>query len=346
MILTVKEIIHETNDSVSVILKNKNFFNKIKYKAGQFLTVKIPIKNKIEKRAYSFSSSPVTDKFLKITVKKVKEGLVSNYICNSLKAGEKIEIEKPAGSFYIEPNKNASFNYVFFAGGSGITPIFSIIKTVLEKEPLSKILLIYSNRDEQSIIFKKHLENLSQKFANNFAVEHILEKNSDKSHNYHQDLLNEELVNEILVKYNLKYPEGKYMMCGPQGFMDNAKKILAKNGISRDQIKLEAFKANFVTSSDAKDLVSTVTIYYNNKKHTIDVPGDKTILQAAMANNVLLPYSCRSGMCSSCKAKCLSGKVKMIDGHLLPKEEIDEGNILTCISFPKTKNIGISFIND
>ncbi len=346
MVLTVKEIIHETEDSVSVILKNNRFFNKIKYKAGQFLTVKIPIKDKIEKRAYSFSSSPFHDKFLRITVKKVKEGLVSNYICNSLKVGEKIEIEKPSGSFYVEPDKKANFKYVFFAGGSGITPIFSIIKTVLEKEPLSSILLIYANRNEQSIIFKKHLEDLSQLYSEKLAVEHILEKNISELDNYHQDLLNEELITEILSKHNISYPDGKYMMCGPQGFMDKAKEILNNNGITRDKIKLEAFKANFVTSSDAKDLVCTATIYFENKKHTLDIPGDKTILQAALANNILLPYSCRSGMCSSCKAKCVTGDVKMIDGHFLSEDEVAEGNILTCISFPKSKNIGISFMND
>ncbi len=346
MILTVKEIIHETEDSVSVILKNNRFFNKIKYKAGQFLTVKIPIKNKIEKRAYSFSSSPFSDKFLRITVKKVKEGLVSNYICNSLKVGEKIEIEKPSGSFYIEPEKNATYKYVFFAGGSGITPIFSIIKTVLEKEPLSTILLLYANRDEQSIIFKKYLEDLTQLYPQNFSVEHILEKNIADLPNYHQDLLNEELVTEILSKHNIHYTDGKYMMCGPQGFMDKAKEILADNGITRDKIKLEAFKANFVSSSDSKDLLSDVTIYLDGKKHTLAIPGDKTILQAALTNNVLLPYSCRSGMCSSCKAKCVTGEVRMIDGHLLSEDEMVEGNILTCISFPKSRNVGISFMND
>ncbi|MCK8523362.1 ferredoxin--NADP reductase [Aquimarina sp. D1M17] len=346
MILTVKEIIHETDDAVSVVLKNNSFFNKIKYKAGQFLTVKIPFKNKIEKRAYSFSSSPVTDKFLKITVKKVKEGLVSNYICNSLKAGQKLEIEKPAGSFFIEPDKNAKIKYVLFAAGSGITPIFSIIRTVLEKEPLSSIVLIYANRDERSIIFKKHLEDLSQLYADRFAVEHILEKNQNDASNYHQDLLNEELTTDILTKHDLQYSDGKYMMCGPPGFMEQAKKILANNGIQRNRIKLEAFKADFVTSSDAKDLLSNVTLYFDNKKHTLDVPGDKTILQAALSNNILLPYSCRSGMCSSCKAKCVTGEVKMIDGHFLSDDEVAEGSILTCVSFPKSSTIGISFMND
>ncbi|MBQ4821071.1 ferredoxin--NADP reductase [Aquimarina sp. MMG016] len=346
MLLTVKEIIPETDDAVSVILKNNFFFNKIKYKAGQFLTVKILINNKVEKRAYSFSSSPVIDNFLKITVKKVEKGLVSNYICNTLKPGQKIEVEKPAGSFFIVPNKNIQFKYILFAGGSGITPIFSIIKTVLEKEPLSKIILIYANRNEESTIFKKAIENLEENYPNSFAVEHILEKKKSDKPNYHQDLLNKELIDDILKKHNTAYEDGKYMMCGPQGFMDKAKEILAERGITRDKIKLEAFSANFITSSDAKKLKSSVIIYHDNQKHTLDIGGDKTILQAAMANNIMLPYSCRSGMCSSCKAKCISGTVKMIDGHLLSEEEVAEGHILTCISFPTSDNVSISFIND
>lgn len=346
MIVTVKEIIQETDDAVSVIIKNNSLFNKVKYKAGQFLTVKIPFKNKIEKRAYSFSSSPVLDKFLKITVKKVQEGLVSNYICDQLKAGQKLDIDPAAGSFFVVPDKKASHQYILFAAGSGITPIFSIIRTVLEKEPLSKILLVYANRNEESIIFKKAIEDLEELYPNKFAVEHILEQKKSDKKNHHQDLLNEELLNEILAKHSLTYEVGKYMMCGPQGFMDIAKNILADHGITREKIKLEAFSSNFISPSDAKDLESTVTIYLENKKHTIDVRGDKTILQAAMANNIMLPYSCRSGMCSSCKAKCVSGEVRMIDGHLLSDDELIDGNILTCISFPTTPNVSVSFIKD
>lgn len=345
MILTVKEIINETEDSVSVIFKT-NIFNKIRYKSGQFLTVKIPINNKIEKRAYSFSSSPVSDKFPKITVKKVKKGLVSNYLCNKLKIGQKIEVEKPAGSFFIEPNVKASNQYVFFAAGSGITPIFSISKTILEKEPLSQVLLIYANRNKESIIFKKALEDISEKYPENFFTEHVLEKNTSSKPNYHQDLINDELVDYLFTKHKYDYQNCKIMMCGPQGFMNSAKEILYKKNVTRDKIKVEAFRNSLITANDSKNLTSTVVIYKDNKKQIVEIPGDKTILQGAMANNIVLPYSCRSGMCSSCKAKCVNGKVKMIDGHFLSPQEVDEGYILTCISFPTTNNVAVSYLND
>lgn len=346
MLLTVKEIIHETEDAVSVVLSKGGFFSPVKYKAGQFLIVKIPIKNKIEKRAYSFSSSPSTDKFLRITVKKVEKGIVSNYICNSLKVGEKLEIEKPAGSFFVVPEKKAQLTYVLFAGGSGITPIFSIIRTILEKEPLSKILLIYANRNESSTIFKEEIEKIEIAHPNSFAVEHLLEKRQSDKPNYHQDLLNKDLVIEILQKHQITFSTHKYMMCGPAGFMEKAKEILTENGISREQIKMEAFTADLISSGDAKDLVSTITVYQEGKKSILDMPGDKTILQAAMANNIILPYSCRAGMCSSCKAKCVSGEVQMTDGHFLSEKEVADGDILTCISYPKSDTVSISFIND
>ncbi|UZO81068.1 ferredoxin--NADP reductase [Aquimarina sp. ERC-38] len=346
MQLKVTEIINETEDAVSVVLKNNALFNKVKYKAGQFLTVKIPIENKIEKRAYSFSSSPVTDKFLQITVKKVKEGLVSTYICDQLRVGQKLEIEKPAGSFYVDSDKKATNRYVLFAAGSGITPIFSITKTVLEKEPLSSVLIFYANRNPASIIFKKHLEVLEEKYPKRFSIEHILEETSEEKPNYHQDLLNEDLVTELFLKHKLAFEDGFYMMCGPHGYMDVAKEILANKGIPRNKIKLEAFEVSTVITGDSKDMTSAVTIHQEDGTHTIQAKGDKTILQSAMAERITLPYSCRSGMCSSCKAKCISGEVRMIDGHFLTDEEVAEGNILTCISFPLTEKVGISFVKD
>jgi len=159
MLLTVEKIIHETDDAVSVVFnKPTGLFSRFKYKPGQFMTLKIPVGNKIQNRSYSLSSNPWIDKFLRITVKKVEGGLVSNYICNDLKEGQKIEIDKPTGGFFVDPKKNISQNYVLFAGGSGITPIYSIITSVLEKEPKSTILLVYANRNEKSIIFKNELE--------------------------------------------------------------------------------------------------------------------------------------------------------------------------------------------
>jgi len=345
MLLTVEKIIHETDDAVSVVFnKPSGIFSRFKYKPGQFMTLKIPIENKIENRSYSLSSNPWIDKFLRITVKRVEGGLVSNYICNNLKEGQKIEIDKPTGGFYVDPKKNASLNYVLFAGGSGITPIFSIITSVLDKEPKSTILLVYANRNEKSIIFKNELEEIESKHPNRISIEYLLDDSSGTlKPNYHKERLNDILLDQILKNKNIGYNQGKFMLCGPQGFMDATVEILEQKGVTKSNIQLEAFTAdlNKLKEQSESAVTSTVTVTSVGAKDVIQVEKGKTILQAAMDSNIEIPYSCRSGMCSSCKAKCSSGKIKMMDGHLLPPNEVEDGYVLTCVAFPESENVEI-----
>jgi len=342
MKLTVQKITKETKDAVTVSFKNGGLFNKIKYKPGQFLTLHVPINNAIHKRAYSFSSNPFLDKDLRVTIKRVEKGLVSNYVHDKLKVGDVLEIDKPSGSFYIEPQKKEQKQYVLFAGGSGITPIYSIATTILTKEPNSKILLVYANQDFDSIIFYKEIETLEQKFPDTFSVAHILSNNNQISPKYHAGLATSDLINSIFKNNNLPFGDHTYMICGPFGYMEIVKAILAEKGIERHQIKVELFKSPQVKIA-AKDLVSTVAIKFEGVTHEIKIPRNKSILQSAMANNIALPYSCRSGMCSTCKATCISGDITMTEGHFMEQKEIDEGKILTCISYPTSDKVIISF---
>ncbi|WP_010523427.1 ferredoxin--NADP reductase [Aquimarina agarivorans] len=342
MLLTVDKIVQETDDAVSVIFKKPGFFSSIKYKSGQFLTLKVPVKNRIENRSYSLSSSPWLHKYLRITVKKVKDGLVSNYICDQLKEGQKIEIDKPMGNFFVVPNKKEANQYILLAGGSGITPIYSIILSVLEKEPKSSILLIYANQNKNTIIFKKELEALLQKYPDRIVMHHFLESVDTPEKHYYEGRLNETKLNEILQTKGIAYSTGKFMLCGPQGFMDAAVAILTNNGVPENKIMLEAFTADLSKMEAESVDASSVTLSGVGFDSTITVNKGETILKAALDSNVEIPYSCRSGMCSSCKAKCTSGSVKMLDGHLLPENEIAEGYILTCISFPTSENVAIT----
>ena len=338
MKLLVKNIIKETDDAVSIVFKNGNLFKKLKYKPGQFLTIHVPIDGKVHKRAYSFSSNPYTDKDLKITIKRVEEGLVSNYVHDFLKIGDKLEVNNPTGSFYIEPKKENQKQYVLFAGGSGVTPVFSILKSILSKEKDSKVLLIYANQTVESIIFYHEILSLQSEYLNNLAVEHVISSNNSRKDKYHTGFLTKDLLDTIFKKRNLTYDDHTYMICGPFGYMEKVKEILKANGISRNQITVEVFKLPEIKLS-GKDLVSNVTIKHANQEHQLTVKGDTTILQEAMFKNVVLPYSCRSGMCSECKAKCTEGEVKMLDGHFLPESEVAQGNILTCISYPLSEKI-------
>ena len=340
MKLVVKDIKRETKDAVSIFFKNGNLFGKLKYKPGQFLTLHTPIDGKVQKRSYSFSSNPHTDKDLKITVKQVEKGLVSSFLCQDLKVGAKFEVDKPQGSFYVEPDKNAQKQYVLFAGGSGITPVFSIIKSVLTNEPKSSIILIYANQDLDSIIFHEEIKELQKEFPSAFNVEHILSRNSESSENYHSGLATAALYEYIFNKHKLKFDDHVYMICGPFGFMEKTKEILASKGVQRNEIIVEVFKAPEVKVS-GKDLISEVEIKFDGQVHNIQVSGDKSILRVAMANNIALPYSCRSGVCSTCKAKCVSGDIEMTQGHFLEQTEVDNGSILTCVSYPKSDKITI-----
>ncbi len=340
MKLLIKDLIKETDDALSISFKNGNLFKKLKYKPGQFLTIHVPIENKVHKRAYSFSSNPFTDKDLKITIKRVEKGLVSNYVHDHLKVGDKLEVDDPTGSFFIEPKKERQKQYVLFAGGSGITPIFSILKSILSKEKDSKILLVYANQTVESIIFYHEILTLESEYPNNLSVEHIISSNNTRKDKYHSGFLTKPLLDTIFEKHNLNYDDHKYMICGPFAYMEKVKEILKANGITRDKITLEVFKLPEIKVS-GKDLVSNVTIKHAGKEHKLDVKGDVTILQQAMFKNIVLPYSCRSGMCSECKGTCVDGKVKMLDGHFLPESEVAEGKILTCISYPLTEKVTI-----
>lgn len=340
MKLLVKEIIKETDDAISISFKNGNFFKKLKYKPGQFLTIHVPIEKEVHKRAYSFSSNPYTDRDLKITIKRVEKGLVSNYVHNHLKVGDKLEVDDPAGSFYIEPTKKGTKQYILFAGGSGVTPMFSIVKSVLTEEKDSKVLLVYANQNIESIIFHDEIKALENEFGAQFSVEHIISSNKETANNYHSGLATNAILETIFSKHKLDFGDHTYMICGPFGYMEKIKELLKLKGVSREKIKIEVFKAPVVKVT-GKNLMSRVTLKVDGQSHQLEVRGDKSILQQAMSESIVLPYSCRSGMCSTCKAKCVSGAVNMTDGHLLPEEEVNQGAILTCISYPASKDIVI-----
>lgn len=340
MKLVVNNIKRETKEAVSIYFKNGNFFKKLKYKPGQFLTLEVPVNGKTEKRIYSFSSNPFTDKELKITVKEVENGLVSKYLCNDVKIGDKFEVENPQGSFYVEPKKESQKQYVLFAGGSGITPVFSIVKSVLTNEPKSKVLLIYANKNKDSIIFHDEINALLNEYSSTFKVEHILSENDETIENYHTGLASNVLFIKIFNKHNLSFKNNIYMICGPFGYMEKTKEILILNKVERNEILVEVFKSPQVKVF-GKDHISDVQIIFKGETHQLKVPGNKSILSVAMSNNIPLPYSCRSGMCSTCKGVCVSGEIEMTEGHFLEKTEVDNGKILTCISYPKSEQVTI-----
>lgn len=333
----VKEVIRETSDAVSLVLD----FPKINYKAGQFLTLNFNIKGQSIQRSYSLSSSPALDELPTITVKKVHNGIVSSYINDQISVGIELASFAPIGNFFIEPKASNARQVVMFGAGSGITPLMSMIKTLLALEPSSKVALVYCNSNENSIIFQESLIKLERLYPNRFQVIHILSKPS-KDWVGLEGRVSSEMILQLIEQIPVIYPiKAEYYLCGPDGFMEIVKKGLSLLKVPSSNIFFESF--NLVEAKESGATIdSEVTIKYRKSTYVIKVPAGKTILEAAQSAKVNIPYSCQGGVCSACMGKCISGKVKVSDEQAaLSSSEIDNGYILTCLGFALTPTVEI-----
>lgn len=348
--LKVREVIKETADAISIVFEQPE--EKIPYKPGQFFTLIPTIEGKKVRRAYSVCTSPFVDPHPAVTVKRVQDGLVSNYLNDTLKAGDMLEVMEPMGVFTVEPQQEHARHVILLGGGSGITPLMSIAKSVLHMEPDSQVSLIYANRSEESIIFKAGLDALEKKYAGRFHVTHVLEQ-LPASWICPTGLLNPELLKELLDKLPKAAPAyTEYYMCGPEGMMVNVEETLKELNIPKEQVHRESFVAGKTEKVEgAADPVKAagddapksreVTVILDGEEHKFTVEPDKTILETALDLDIDLPYSCQSGLCTACRGKCLSGKVKLDEEEGLSESEIDEGYVLTCVGHPLTDDVVI-----
>ena len=338
--LKIKEIKKETDDAVTVIFEKPA--EPLQYKPGQFLTLILPIDGEEVRRSYSLSSSPFTDENPAVTVKRVDQGKASNYINDHLKPGDTFKVMKPAGHFVVEPDAQNEKTYILFAAGSGITPVMSIIKSVLAVEPKSTVLLIYQNRHENSIIFKDELEQLEQQHPGRFTIIHFLSRPSAnwQGRQGHVDGDNtKEILSEVV---NGNFDDAEYYVCGPEGFMHAVLQALEEQGIPGKQIHRESFytadepakKSSEAADDSGKTASFEVTILLDGEEYKVQVPPEKTILEAALDENIDMPFSCQSGVCTACRGKLLEGELHRGDEDGLSNEEIEEGYVLNCVSRP------------
>ena len=346
--LTVKEIIAETKDAISVAFEQPSNGN-IPYKSGQFLTLITTIQGKEVRRAYSLCSSPFVDNDLVVSVKRVDKGLMSNWLPDNLKVGAKMKVMDPMGQFTTEFTNENKRHLILFAGGSGITPMMSIIKSVLNQEPDSICSLIYCNRDIDSIIFKNQLEHLQTTDEGRLHVIHILD-NAPMNWQGYSGLLNKEMLTKLFERIpDWGLAKTTYLMCGPEGMMKNVDNLLAEHNIPLAKIFKESFVTGVIdkpkkeeaekTTSDKK--IREVTIKYDGNEHKIMVHPNRTILETALEAGIDLPYSCQSGLCTACRGKALSGQVKLDEEEGLSKSERAEGYVLTCVGHPMTDDVVI-----
>ncbi len=344
--LKVKEVINETNDAISIHFEHPDS-GEIQYKSGQFFTVIANINGKEERRAYSLCTSPFVDPNPAVTVKRVEGGLMSNFLNDNVKSGDSLELMEPIGNFTTEFSSNNHRHLVLFGGGSGITPLMSIAKSALNQEPNSKVSLIYANRNINSIIFKSTLDEMLGEFHGRFEVKHVLE-NKPESMDCPEGYLTEQIIKETLaVLPQLSSDSTEYFMCGPGPMMDVVTQSLDNLGIDKSRVYKESFTASLDTktsesTSDSEEIISReVTIIYDDEEHKITVEPDETILEKGLDEDIDLPFSCQSGLCTACRGKCISGKVKMDEDEGLSEAEIEEGYVLPCVSHPLTDDVVI-----
>ncbi len=345
--LTVKNIVHETKDAITIVFEQPA--SRIAYKAGQFLTLIVPVQGKEVRRSYSLCSSPFTDTDLAVTVKRVDNGLMSNWLPDNLKTGDKVKVMEPMGHFTTEFKAEHKRHLIMFAGGSGITPMMSIIKSTLTQEPESICSLIYCNRDIDSIIFKDEFDKLQTAYEGRLQVIHILD-NAPMNWQGYSGLLNPEMLKKLFERIPAwGIDKSTYLMCGPEGMMKNVDTLLAQHNIPKEKVFKESFvqgtidKADKVETADNENELKDreVTIRYDGAEYKVMVSAKTTILEAALDQGIDMPYSCQSGLCTACRGKALSGKVKLDEEEGLSKSERDQGYVLTCVGHPLTDDVMI-----
>jgi len=325
------------------------------YKHGQFLSVQLTIDEKEYRREYSLCSSPYSENIYEIASKNVKDGIVSNYFYNDLKVGDTLMSYPPQGKFFTELNPNNKIMYVMIAGGSGITPVISIIKSVLYAEPESHVILYYGNNSQDSIMFKNVLDELQNKYIDRFKLYYTVME-SDTEWNGMKGFINTTDLDKILIDADNKVQiEKEFFICGPGEMMELVKKHLSGKNYSKEKIHIEYFDAPVspdpVTVSEDTDEVSeeiikdrNIKVILNDSEYDVPVPEGSVILDAVIAQELDPPFSCRSGICTTCRAKLYSGKVKMDEREGLSDSEIDEGYILTCQSHPLTDDVKLEYM--
>lgn len=345
--LTIKQIIRETHDVITIIfepLVNDDVF----YDPGQFLTFLFVIDNKKVRRSYSLSSSPHVDSFLAVTIKRLPGGLVSNYLFGNVKVGDTLETLKPMGTFALKPNRQNCRILLLIGAGSGITPLISMAKSTLQVEPDSRIILIYGNRNQNSIIYKSQLEAMERLHGpDRFIVTHMLSQPNLGWQGFEGRITKHTLM-PILDNFSIQeiHNIGVYM-CGPAGMMEEVQIALNQLGFTNDQMNQESFLAIPVDAVKKEYKVlndqgsSKVTLLYDDQEYKFTAFSNQTILEAALELGIDLPYSCQMGICSSCKGLCRSGTIRQDGEDALSDDERMNGYILTCVGYAMSDTVTI-----
>lgn len=331
--IRISAIKQETENVKTFVLEQANG-EQLDYAAGQFLTFIFNQGDKEERRSYSFSSSPVMDEVASITVKRIPNGIYSRYFIDKAKVGDELYVMGAAGLFTLPDNIDDYEQIFLLAAGIGITPVYSIIKTLLHDRPGKKITLIYSNRTTEDAVFHTQLNILAAKYPESFRIEYLY----SSSFNLGRARLSKWLLPTLLQEYAVTDKSKMlFYLCGPFSYMRMVVLSLEEQGINNSQIKKENFNTELPPSklSIPPDTQQhQVKLYIQGKEYEFICKYPDTILNAAKKNSILLPYSCETGRCGSCAARCLQGKVWLSYNEVLTSTDLEKGITLTCTGYP------------
>lgn len=335
--LKVIDIRKETADTITLCFKQPAL-RKIKYKAGQYLSLIFRINGRRYIRPYSFSSTPSVDPLIEITVKRVNNGIVSNHIHDKVAIGDSIEVMEPMGDFIFDINDYTKEVY-FWGVGSGITPLISLIKEVLNSSAL-KVNLIYGNRNFDTTIFSNTINNLREAFPDRFRVWHFHTqfKVSSENPDITEGRINKDYALDLLDAGNAL--NTMHYICGPVGLKESVKEALTALNIPSKNIFTEDFEIIKNPKNYEGITTQNINLKFQNEEHILEIIKGKSILESALDAGFELPYSCQTGNCNTCKAVCLNGKVKMI-GLANQRADLTANEVLLCCSHPLSENVCI-----
>lgn len=341
--LQITEINKEYDDTICLTVRELD--NKItNFHPGQFITLLIDDNGEEVRRGFSIASSPDELPDIMLAIKKVDDGIISNYLYDQIETGDILKAIPPMGNFIVDPDPTRTWHLVMFGAGSGITPLFSQLKAILKNEPNSKVTLHYGSRNESSIIYRKEIDDLQLLYKDRFIVHHYLSK-PDEGWNGLKGRIDTKKVEAYLNKeYDSIGAKVDYFLCGPDAMMSDVTKVLEERGVSGSKIHREIYHTTVVDEDEEIDLLPReVTIIFRGEEHKFLIEPEKSILQTALDAGLELPNSCQFGSCASCKAKLLAGQLQLIDQTALSEEELEHGYCLTCVGHPVTEGVIILY---
>lgn len=349
--LRIRELRRETADTVSIAFElPDDLRDKFRFIQGQHLTLRTTLSGEEVRRSYSICTG-VHENELRVAVKKAEGGLFSTWANEVLRTGDVLEVMPPQGRFFTPLDPSSSRLYVAFAAGSGITPVISILKTTLVQEPDSRFILFYGNRGFDHIVFREQLDALKNRYPDQLAVHHVLSRESVGSPLFHGRMDGEKC--RQFGRFFFQPTEvDAYFLCGPEEMVFSIKETLAALGVDAKKVHFELFatdgakkKAHATERAVKRDSFdASVTLIQDGTQFDFLLPSDgSTLLDAAMRAGADLPFSCKGGVCSTCKAKVLEGEVEMDLNYGLEADEVAAGYVLTCQSHPKTQRLIVTF---